>query len=86
MSAPGATTSGAMSQILKVVVALLLACIAVALILYGILLIGAAASGSSDTAPSALIGTGVFLLTIALVPGGLAWALVRPRRRDFYRD
>jgi hypothetical protein len=75
-----------MSQILKVIVALLLACVAVALVLYGILLIGAAASGSSDTAPSALIGIGVLLFVIALVPGGLAWALVRPRPRDFYRD
>ncbi len=75
-----------MSQILKVVAALLLACIAVGLVLYGILLIGAAASGSSDTEPSALIGTGVLLFVIALVPGGLAWALVRPRLRDFYKE
>ena len=75
-----------MLQILKVVVALLLALIAVALALYGIGLIGMAASGSTDTASSALIEIGVLLLVIALVPGGLAWALVRPRRRDFYSE
>jgi len=75
-----------MLPILKVLVAFLLALIAVGLALYGIGLIGVAASGSSDTAPSALIGTGVLLLAIALVPGGLAWALVRPRSRDFYRE
>ena len=75
-----------MFGILKVVVALLLGLIAVGLALYGIGLIGVATSGSSDTAPSALIRTGVLLLAIALVPGGLAWALVRPRSRDFYRE
>lgn len=70
-----------MFPVLKVVIALLLALIAVALALFGIMLIGAAATGSSDTAPSALIGIGVLLLAIAVVPGGLAWALVRPHRR-----
>jgi len=74
-----------MFRILKVLVALLLALIAVGLALYGIGLIGVAASGSTDTAPSDLIETGVLLLAIALVPGGIAWALVRPRSRNFYR-
>ena len=75
-----------MLQILKALVALLLALIAVTLAFYGIALIGLAASGSTDTAPADLIETGVLLLAIAVVPGGLAWALVRPRRRDFYRE
>lgn len=48
---------------------------------YGILLIGAAASGSSDTEPAALVGTGALCLVVALVPGWLAWRLLR----SFYR-
>jgi hypothetical protein len=75
-----------MLAILKVLVAFLLALIAVGLALYGLGLIGVAASGTTDTAPSDFIETGVLLLAIAMVPGGLAWALVRPRRRDFYRE
>jgi len=77
-----------MFQILKVVVALLLALIAVALALYGIGLIGLATSGATDTAPSDIVEVAVPVLAMAVVTGGLAWALVRPRRRrgNFYRE
>ena len=71
-----------MLLVLKLVAALLLGLGAVVLCLYGILLIGAAASGSSDTEPSALVSTGALCFVVALVPGWLAWRLLR----GFYRE
>jgi hypothetical protein len=74
-----------LGTVVRVVLAAALAVAALALVAYGAILISAAITGSSDTAPEVLVGFGVAFVAGAIVAGCIAWMLSRGVR-GLYRD
>ena len=66
-----------LGTVARVVLAAVLALVALALVAYGVILVSAWITGSSDTAAWVLVGFGVAFIAGAIVAGSAAWVLLR---------